>query len=122
MDDYRIIAGVVLVVILAWPVYNMCRAFYSLFDHTKWADDSKPNLDAKIVDVCTEKVQYTKNGMKYKTTVSFSDGFNFITHKTNREEGFFTYQISIGESLKREIIEKAIRLHKKAVESASKNV
>lgn len=116
------IAVIVLMALLAYPVYNMCRAFYYLFDHAKWDEDSKPNLDAKIIDIYTEKVQYTKNGMKYKTTVSFSDGFNFITHKTNREDGFFTYQISIDESLKLKIIEKAIRLHKKAVEAANKNI
>lgn len=106
---------IILVGILAIPVYNMCNSFYNLFDHTEWEDSSKLNLDAKIVDIKTEKVQYSKNGMKYKTTVFFSDGFNFITHKTNREDSFFSYQISMDESLLTEIISKAVRSHEKAV-------
>ena len=77
-------------------------------------------ISAKIVDINFEKVQYTKNGMKYKTTVSFSDGFKFITHKTNRKDSFFTYQISIDETLRQDIIEKATRLHIRAVENAYK--
>ena len=120
MEDSRIIAALILVAIFAWPVYIMCKALYSLFDHSRWDKDSKPSFDAKIVDINFEKVQYTKNGMKYKTTVSFSDGFKFITHKTNRKDSFFTYQISIDETLRRDIIEKANRLHIRAVENAYK--
>ena len=108
-------AFLILVIILARPLYNMCNAFYNIFDHTEWEDYSKLNLNAKIVNIKTEKVQYTKNGMKYKTTVSFSDGFNFITHKTNRDDSFFSYQISIDESLQAEIISKAVLSHEKAV-------
>lgn len=114
------IAIVVLIAILAYPLYNMWRSFYYLFDHTECYDESLLSFEAKIVKIHTEKVKYSKNGMKYKTTVFFSDGFRFITHKTNREEGFFTYQISIDESLKQEIVEKAMRLHLKAVERISK--
>ena len=83
--------------------------------------NSKPDINAKIINIDTQKVQYAKNGTKYKTTVSFSDGFIFITHKTNREDGFFNYQISIDESLRISIIEKAICLHQKAVEKAKKH-
>ncbi len=110
--------GLFLLFLLFFAVFG--RAIYSLFDHTEWDEDSEPDLNAKITDVYSEKVQYVKNGMKYKTTVTFSDGFNFITHKTNREDYIFTYQISMDEELKKEIISKAVRSHKKAVEKRCK--
>ena len=97
-----------------------CRAIYHLFDHTDYDTTLPLDPHAKIVDICSEQVQYTKNGAKYKTTVSFADGFRFITHKTKRKEGFFTYQISIDEETLKRIIDKAIFAHKKAVEKQTK--
>ena len=102
-------------VTLIFVAYCFGRAFWSLFDHIEWGENSYPSYDAKIVDIRTEKVQYLKNGMKYKTTIYFSDGFMFTTHKTNRENGFFTYNISIDKKMLNEIINEAIRLHEKEV-------
>lgn len=90
-------------------------AFRSLFDHSKWSKNSDPRLDARIVDVKTDIVQYVKNGAKYKTTVRFSDGFIFTTHETNREDDFFSYRISISADLSKQIIANAVAAHEKAV-------
>ena len=119
MEHMQIIAGLVLMALLAWPLYNLWKAFYSLFDHCEWDPGALPDPNAKIISFSSEQVQYTKNGAKYKTTVKFSDGFYFITHKTKRENSFFSYRISIDEHLKREILECAIIAHTKAIQKKS---
>ena len=112
---YIIVFGILGVLCFGWFFLTIGRSIYHLFDHTKWDKSSMPDLNAKIIDIHTEKVIYIKNGAKFKTTISFSDGFHFITHKTNREDEFFTYHIAVDKSLMNEIIEKSILVHKKAV-------
>ena len=114
---YIIVFGSLGTLVFGWIIFSMVRSVYYLFDHTKWEEFSAPNLNAKIIDIHTEKVIYVKNGAKFKTIISFSDGFHFITHKTNRENSFLTYHINIDESLMNEIVEKAISAHEKAVSS-----
>ena len=115
MTIYIIVVGILGILLFGWIFFAIGRSIYHLFDHTKWDECSMPDLNAKIVDIHTEKVIYVKNGAKFKTTILFSDGFRFITHKTNREDGFLTYHIDIDESLMNEIMEKSISVHKKAV-------
>ena len=115
MDPMYIISGIVLLVVCILVIWWLSVIIWSLFDHTGWKPNSTPDRNAKISNVKRTRVEYTKNGMKYKTTIEFSDGFYFITHKTNREDGFFTYQISIDESLQQQIIDKAILKHNKYV-------
>ena len=95
--------------------YNVCREFYSYADHGKWKKDSRPDPDAEIVNTTEEQVKYIKNGAKYKTTIFFSDGFYFITHKTNQKNGLGHYTISIDSDLRNTIKERAIAAHTKAV-------
>ena len=92
------------------------KEWYSYFDHWEWEDDDRLDKNAEIVSVTSDKVLYVKNGGKYKTTVTFSDGFVYITHTTNREDGFFHYRISVDEELKKEIIKEAISCHNKTVD------
>ena len=115
------IVAIFFVILLACYAYSICRAVYYLFDHSGWEEHTKPNAKAGILKVSSEKVQYVKNGQKYKTTVWFSDGFYFITHKTNREDNFLSYEISVDEDLMEEIITKACKRHDKAVNQYFKN-
>ena len=87
------------------------RAVYWSFDHSGWSSNAKPDANATIVDMSSERVEYRKNGAKLKTTVSFSDGFYFITHATKRKDHFPTYTIYIDDLLKKQIIEKATNKH-----------
>ena len=96
------------------------KEWYSYFDHWEWEDDDRLDKNAEIVSVTSDKVLYVKNGGKYKTTVTFSDGFVYITHTTNREDGFFHYYISVDEELKKVIIDNAIRQHGKVVDKVLK--
>ncbi len=97
-------------------LYLAGRDIYWKFDHGTWSENAKPDINASIIDVSSKKVHYAKNETKYQTTVTFSDGFIFTTTKTNREENFFTYTISMDEELLSEIIELANKSHKKATE------
>lgn len=112
MESTYIIAWALLSVIVAYYSYRIGKAVWNCFDHSKVKANSVLCSDANIVDVRSEKVQYAKNGAKYKTTVTFSDGFKFITHKTNREDNFFTYQISVDTE---EILENATKAHDRAL-------
>lgn len=95
---------------------------YTWFDHTEWKTCSNPNINATIVDISSEKVQHIKNGAKFKTTVTFSDGFQFITHKTNTTAKLLTYTISVDANLRNKIIEKAVLAHNDALNNPSKAV
>lgn len=110
------------IIIIAVFGFSLCRSFYHLFDHCGWKENSNPNARAEILNISSEKVQYVKNGKKYKTTVVFSDGFYFVTHKTNREDYFFTYEISVDEDVMQEIIAKARKKHEEAVNKYYKNM
>ena len=98
------------------------REISSFFDHTAWKPLSNPKIDATIVDISTEKVKYIKNGSKFKTTITFSDGFQFITHKANVTSGLLSYTVSIDGDKRKELIEKAIAAHSQAVNNPSKAV
>ena len=109
-----------LVAILAFPIYFLCKDVSSFFNHSGWNAISNPSSDATIIDVKSEEVQYAKNNAKYKTTVTFSDGFYFVTHETNRENSFFSYKITVDKFLMSRIIDNAKRAHEKAVIKATK--
>ena len=120
MDDAIVyLSGVILACALMFPLW---LEIYSGFDHTAWKEFSNPKMDAKIVDITSEKVKYLKNRAKFATVVTFSDGFQFITCKTKVRMGFSSYAISIDAELQKEIIEKACAAHKKAIEKPSKAV
>lgn len=115
MDTLELFCILWLVVVIFFGVYFICKNIWSLFDHIKWDKDSRPSYDAKIINITSDEVRYLKGHAKYKTVIYFSDGFVFTTHKTNREEGFLSYRISIDGNLSREFVKKAIKLHEKAV-------
>ena len=96
-----------------YGIYMVGKNMHSKLDHS-FIPSTPLDPDAKIIDISSEKVIYVKNGAKYKTKVTFSDGFVFTTHKTKREDGWWTYNISIDSNLAIEIIECAINAHTKA--------
>lgn len=122
--DYTIVYYIFIygigIIIIGGVVYGIGRSIWSVFDHSGWKSDSKPDPNAQIIDISSKRVKYSKNGAKYKTTISFSDGFYYITHKTNREQNLLAYKISIDNNLMAEILESAISDHRIAVENAAK--
>lgn len=115
-----ILVGIASLVLLVTKLVNLCKDFWSLFDHSFLPKGAKLVPDAIIVNFCPQKVQYTKNGAKYRTTVSFSDGFEFITCKTDRADGFLSYEIFISQELAESIMKKAIKAHDRALAKQQK--
>lgn len=116
MYDSGAAIGIIGFLAMIWFVVgliNMGIGVYSWWDHTGWEEPNKPDPQAQIKDIQKQKVKYTKNNAKFKTTVKFTDGFYFVTHRTNRENHFMSYQISVDAE---EILRLALEAHSKAVE------
>lgn len=113
MDTSSAVAGVIFIIVL-FAVF-LGPYFNSLFDHKGWDESADPDFNATIVDISSKRVKYAKNDAKFKTTIKFSDGFYYITHKTDREQHLMTYTISITPELRDEIIQTAVSAHHKAV-------
>lgn len=91
---------------------SIAAEIYNFFNHSYYKKE-KLRPDAKIVDVKRETVG-GKNDKKIRTTVIFEDGFEYVTHKTDRENSFFSYRIQVKEATSKEILNDAIAAHQKA--------
>ena len=105
---YVFLGGVVLVAIL-----NLYSWIYNLFSHSTVKDCKNLRRDAKIVNVKRDTVG-SKNSKKIRTEVLFDDGFEFISHKTDRDDSFFSYRIQVTEATRKKILEDAMQAHQKA--------
>lgn len=99
--------GAVLIAVL-----NIAAQIYNMFSHNYYKKETL-RTDAKIMDVKRETVG-AKNDKKICTTVTFDDGFVFVSHKTDRDDSFFSYRIQVTEATAREILEDAVEAHQKA--------
>mgnify|MGYP004478296421 CR=1 FL=1 len=111
-----VIAAALLLVVLGVVFYNSYMSIYTWADHYGWEENSNPDKNAKILNITSQQVQYTRNGAKLKTKISFSDGFYFITYKTDRDDGFMTYRIYLSGALKERIVADAVKHHSTAVD------
>ncbi len=107
---------VLVLIFFGFMFWNLFKAVDSCFDHCSWRDGAKPDINAHIIDVHSNEVQYLKNGAKYETTVLFSDGFEYKTCKTNRKQHLLSYTISVDQELLSQIVSEAKRKHAEAVE------
>ena len=93
---------ILLVVIISYEIYNSRIHIRCEPEHLR--------EDAKITDVNIKSVGF-KRSMKYRTTVVFSDGFKYISHLTERDDGFFTYKIIMTPQMKQMIEGEAKAAH-----------
>ena len=107
---------IILILGLGIMIYNICGSVYTWSNHYGWEENSNPNKNANIQNISSERVQYSRNGAKLKTKITFSDGFYFITYKTDRDDGVLTYKIYLSKELKEKIISSAIEQHNLAVD------
>lgn len=105
--EYLFVGGFILLAIL-----SIAAKIYNSFSHTYYKKE-KLRPDAKIVDVKRMTVG-GKNDKKICTTVTFDDGFEYVSHKTDRENHLMSYRIQVTEATKKEILEDAIAAHQKA--------
>lgn len=116
MELFKIlfIAGLVLVAVL-----NVYSWIYNAFSHSSVKSYENLRRDAKIVNVKRDTVG-SKNDKKIRTMVIFDDGFEYVSHKTDRDDSFLSYRIQVTEATAREILEDAMEAHQKACGKASK--
>lgn len=61
-----------------------------------------------------------KNDKKIRIEVLFDDGFEYVSHKTDREDSFLSYRIQVTEETKKRILNDAMEAHRKACAKAGK--
>ena len=102
---------VVMLVIIAIIIY---KDIYNSTSHVIYDGSSILKEDATIIDA-ERKVVGTKGHRRLRTTLYFSDGFVFISHKTDVENLFFVYKISTTSEIDKEIINDAFTAHSKMI-------
>ena len=85
---------------------------YTHTDHTSCPDPAKLDPDAKIVDF--KQGRSSRKSNYIRTTIVFSDGFEFVAFDT--EEGWGTIRTTPAMNL--EMTNRAIRSHSEAVAKA----
>ena len=90
-------------------VWYVVSRIYNSRNHMKY-DSEKLRKNAKVIDIKYKTVG-PRGDYKYRTTVTFDDSLQFISHYTERENHFGYYEISLSQNLKREIYEDAIEAH-----------
>lgn len=93
----------------------ICYEVYNGKDHSKCALPEFLREDAKISSVKQEKVGL-KGSVTYRTTILFQDGFQYISHKCDRNDHFTYYTIFISEDTAENIRQSAYNAHRKAIE------
>ena len=116
-----IIIYAVIFSVLGFAAYAVIKSgIYNMTSHSIYDDCEKLRENAEIITVTREIIGGRKSIKRYRTILTFDDGFKFISHKTNTENGVFTYTISIGEVINQEILNDAIEAHKKMIEKCRK--
>lgn len=110
MSSNAVVVMIMMAVIVAAVIYYKT---YNSRTHTIY-DKNTLKENAVIIDIDT-KVVGLKGERKYRTTVTFSDGFEYVSHDTERDDGFLTYTISLSERMKKQIVAEAIKAHCEAV-------
>lgn len=108
-----------LLIIAVWGGFLglVARAIYWSFDHRSWHKNAMPCAEAGISDIDVKKIYLGKNNNKYKTVVSFYDGFAFSTARTQREQHLLSYTISVNQ---KEIAQYAETAHASAIAKLKK--
>lgn len=108
--------GFILILILGSILGGIIyKDWYDSTDHVSCSDQNALRPEARIIDVQREQVG-TKGHRRWRTTVSFDDGFQYISHETQVEEFIFSYKISVTDKQNEEILIKAVVAHQKAIE------
>lgn len=109
-----LLVGVLVVLAIVLPFWS--KIFYS-DNKTITPKKSKLKRDATIVDISKDIVG-PKNDRRFRICVLFSDGYEYVSYKTNRTDGFVSYTISLSEEDKQSIIQCAQSGHLRACRDA----
>ena len=106
-----IAAGIVVLLVL----HAVVGEIYSRFVHTRWEKNAKPDENAEVVAVRCRAVVFVPGKAKFRSLVKYSDGFRYLTYKTDRVDYLMRnrYTISV---IEQEIIAIADEAHWEALE------
>lgn len=116
MDGTRIVSILCMAALytggIAIPLIKFIRSW---FDHGKWAKDACPSLAAEIVDVQSRRRDPRSNTCRFMTTVTFSDGYSFVTDVTDYEDTIQRHSLPPEGELLRQVLDYARENHEAAV-------
>lgn len=96
---------------LAWVIYT---DWYASRSHYYYDNIATLREDVKISYVNRESVG-TRGRRRWRTTVLFTDGFKYVSHKTDIQNHFASYTISISVNTNDEILQDALMAHHKII-------
>ena len=93
--------------------------FYIHIAHDHWSPRSGQTLDANAV---ITDISYKQSELadRFKTTVTFSDGFVYSSYKTKTKLGFLKKTFSVTEEIKQEIERRAIAKHAELISKSGR--
>ena len=101
---------------IAWMCYE---GWYNSTDHSVIECASCLRSDAKIVNIHTEKVGH-KQTSAIRTTVSFNDGFKYISHNVEKEKHLTFQKMTVTKDVMNQIILDAAKAHLEAISKNAK--
>lgn len=104
-----LIKCVIILILYIWIVHG--GSISAMYDHYRWKYTAKPDPNATIIGINTAKEKLTKQNVKFRTTVEFSDGFYYVSYDTTTSRGLISYTISMDNDLRNRIIQKAVTAH-----------
>ena len=90
------------------------KSWYNVTGHCYIEDKSQLSITAKIINV-ERYIVGSKWDRRYRTIIEFSDGYTYVSHKSNIDEIFAYRKVYISDDLNVEIIEDAFASHEKAI-------
>jgi hypothetical protein len=88
---------------------------YNSENHTKYKECNL-KYNATITNI---KQKCVKSNACIRTIITFSDGFQYISHDTVVKDTFFGYRIYVSEEMKCNIIQKALSEHLETIRSSN---
>ena len=96
---------------IAWLCYE---GWYNSTDHSVIENPSMLRVDAKVNNVNTENVG-RKQTRAIRTTVSFDDGFKYISHDAEKKQHLTFQSMTVTKDVLEQILIDAIKAHQEAV-------
>ena len=79
---------IIIPIVVIYPAYALIRIVFSWFPYRGWGKNAKPDMQAAVCNVKIKKVFMLP---KFRTTVYFSDGYWYCSHKTNVERDMSSF-------------------------------
>ena len=90
------------------------KSWYDATNHHYIENKAQLSITAEIVNV-DRYIVGSKGDKRYRTIIEFSDGYTYVSHKSNIDNFILFKKVCISNELNDEIVEDALISHKKAV-------